>query len=120
AVGDGRVGGIALVRAFAGIVMLGEDRFEFLRPENSPVTTIDAQQMPAEVFLLAGFLRVHPVTGVASHIDALADDDRAGRTGARQLPLPRDIVLRRPLDRQPFFVAEALASRPAKLAPIGA
>src|SRR5262245_59916891 len=77
--------------------------------------------MPAQVFHVPGLflVRIHAIAGVASDEDALPLYHRARGAGARQFDLPDNVLLRRPLDRQPFFFADAQATGPAELPPIG-
>src|SRR6266545_2010107 len=54
-----RTGGVTVIGTFAGVAVFGQDRRKFLRPNHLPIAAIQAQEMPAEILLLAGFLRIH-------------------------------------------------------------
>ncbi|MFO0970455.1 MAG: hypothetical protein U0793_33335 [Gemmataceae bacterium] len=73
---DRRARRISLIGAFAGVVVLGQDRLELLGPEDRAIRPVEADDMAAQVFLLARVLRVQAIAGIAGDEDALAEDDR--------------------------------------------
>ena len=88
-----------MVGPLAGVLVLGQLRLEPLRPQFLTGLAIQAQQVPDEL-LLVSLAGLESITGVAGHVDSLADDQRTGRARSRCPGLPRDVLPRGPGRRQ--------------------
>src|SRR5262249_44672839 len=120
AIDERRTRRVAVVRAFALVLVLGQERLEFPGPEPVTRCSIQAEEMPAKIVHFARFLRVEPVAGIAGDEDPVAVRYRARRPGPRQLHAPRDVLLRRPLNRQALFITGPEAARTTELPPVSA
>src|SRR5262249_35428882 len=64
---DRRAGRITVVGPFAFVLVLGQDRLEFLGPNDIAGRTVEAKQVAAQLFHFAGILDFERVTRVAGH-----------------------------------------------------
>src|SRR5262249_47835856 len=119
AIGDRRVGRVAVQRLIGAIHWLRQWRLKIARPELLARETIQAHEMPLEIFLLARLLLVKPVAAVRGDDDLVSDDDRAATTRAGHGRFPRDIAIGTPGNRRVFIRRDAQAAGAAKLQPVG-
>ena len=119
AVAGRRAGGIAVIGAFALILMLRQLGLERLWLQSClPVWRSKQSRWRRRSFCspLADF---DAIARVARQIDAAFTTIGLRRARPRQVGLPGDVLVRAPLDRQVLLVAHAQPARPAKLHPLG-
>src|SRR5262249_34146041 len=110
AVADRRAGGEPVLEQSSRVVHFGQGRRIAVLPEQLAGGAIETQDVSND---LLGLL-----PGETGHQDALADDNRTGRTRAGQLHLPGKVVLGPPLDRRLARAADAVAVGPTKTRPV--
>src|SRR5258707_4735984 len=94
-----------MIRPFSCVLVLGEFGLEDFAPELIAGLAIEAQEVSAEVFLLA-HTAVYSVSAVRREVHAVPHRDRARRAGTGKIDLPGDVLGRRPIDGQSLLVAD--------------
>ena len=89
-----------------------------LVPHNLAIVQPHRNQMPFQLFQTAARLVGNEVAGIAGQVDAIAEGDRTGRTGAGQSSLPHKILGLVPFQRQAGGVGDPHAAGTAKARPV--
>src|SRR5262249_17422556 len=117
AVGCGRVAGVALIRSFAFVFVLGKLRLELFVPTDLARPAVEAEEVPPQV-LLVPFVRLEAIARITGNEQSVSQRDGTGSAGPGQLDLPKDVLIRRPFLGQVSFVADSHSARPTKAGPI--
>src|SRR5205085_1603557 len=67
----GSAGSVAVIGAFPRVLVLWQDRLEFLRPQDLAAVTGDAEDVPPQVVHVARLTRRHRVARVTGQEDAV-------------------------------------------------
>src|SRR5205085_8504212 len=92
AVHERGAGGVAVIGAFALVLVLRKHGLELLRPERRSRGPVETEKVAAKIFLLAGALVVETVAGIAGDEDAFPLRHGTGSARARQLDAPGDVL----------------------------
>ncbi len=95
--------------AHLGLFRLGGGHI-FL-PEDLSIRALEAEDMALQRAHVTAWRTRHRVSGVASEVNPVAEDDGAGAAGTGQGRFPGEVLVRAPGDRHPAGLRDALVER---------